>query len=1160
MKRTARALVIFLLCAGFSSGARSESLRIESKQTLDENQVYDKLSSRLVTPHIKWANPYYLGKTRVLVIAPAWSQRETVELAQRLSMDYAPLMVVSYDKFFIPDMYLWVSEDVFLEVTKENLSRDYDVIVIGKLNWGLLPPEYQSSILDKVHQGTGLVYISPKGADDKLARQVFQPKRLEDEKGFISTGIPFDVLPMLRDISRERLISLSQFGEGRVVVLDYGWKGTDNHSLTPSGVYEDTWLWYEYYHSFLAKAVLWAAKKEPSVYIKEIASPNDVLKQEELAASVLRIKLASEKEERVDLQLVIRDLNNKREHEEKRGIVLKAGLNELSFKIPFLKEGGHFLDCWVKKGEEVVNWGSTFLTVEAPIRIEKISLSKGYYKQGEKIQGKIGLNHALSEDLYLRLEVMDSFGRIVVAKELKARSREIPFGFTVSHPLSILFKVKAVVYSEQGIVQEKVEEFSIPRREWDDFSFVIWRGEPPREYIGNLVLEQYERYGADAIDVYYVPGRSVEERKFEARRIAELNLDVLPYISLIYSPGPELIREPCLTDPKYREEVEANLRKYAPVFVPYGPIGYSLGDENILSGGGGDLCFSPTCLDDFRVYVQKVYKNLGALNEEWDTDYGSWNEVKPLTLEEAKQTGNFAPWVDHRLHMEEVFADIHAFSQEIIQQMDPGARVGFDGAMGTTWHAGYNWWRLMSNHDLMNVYWNINQMELVRSFARGGEYLGMWYGTYEGRITEDHTRYAPWECLFHDFNSCWWWMGFGWNGASAFTPSLDPLPCFSQTSEEIKEIKKGLGKLLINAERESGQIAIHYSPSSVHASKIDHTPTDIRSSWRNFILLLEDLQLPFKFLSSEQIERGELKKGYELLILPYSQAISVKEARQMKDFVKRGGMLIADFSPGVMDEHGKKLPQPSLADLFQGEKGEVKDYGKGKSVLLGDLTKDYEQRRIAGTEGDIKKEILKTLARGDIKPGFRVVTKSGEQLGATPAFFFKDGGIEYVGILRDFEVNDKEPKEVTIEFPYNAYLYDVREGKFHGDTDRVKTVISPARAKLFALLPYKIENVDLSLNREVCDKGNLLSYAIKISTRSAANRSGAAEVFNHVFNLEVIGPDNQVLECYTRNILAPEGRFSGVIPLSLNESEGIYKIRVREAVSGLIVEKGFAVR
>ena len=47
-----------------------------------------ELTRTVVTPHIPWAVPLAGGPVRVLVIAPRVYQRDTVELAQRLDLDY----------------------------------------------------------------------------------------------------------------------------------------------------------------------------------------------------------------------------------------------------------------------------------------------------------------------------------------------------------------------------------------------------------------------------------------------------------------------------------------------------------------------------------------------------------------------------------------------------------------------------------------------------------------------------------------------------------------------------------------------------------------------------------------------------------------------------------------------------------------------------------------------------------------------------------------------------------------------------------------------------------------------------------------------------------------------------------------------------------------
>ncbi len=58
---------------------------------------------------------------------------------------------------------------------------------------------------------------------------------------------------------------------------------------------------------------------------------------------------------------------------------------------------------------------------------------------------------------------------------------------------------------------------------------------------------------------------------------------------------------------------------------------------------------------------------------------------------------------------------------------------------------------------------------------------------------------------------------------------------------------------------------------------------------------------------------GELAK-VKLLILPWSSAVSDAEARAIKEFVKRGGIVLADSYCGVRDDHGRS--RAMLDELF----------------------------------------------------------------------------------------------------------------------------------------------------------------------------------------------------------------------------------------------------
>ena len=48
-----------------------------------------------VTPHIPWGRPLVGGPVKALVIANRYDHRQTVELAQRLSLDYETVMIRS---------------------------------------------------------------------------------------------------------------------------------------------------------------------------------------------------------------------------------------------------------------------------------------------------------------------------------------------------------------------------------------------------------------------------------------------------------------------------------------------------------------------------------------------------------------------------------------------------------------------------------------------------------------------------------------------------------------------------------------------------------------------------------------------------------------------------------------------------------------------------------------------------------------------------------------------------------------------------------------------------------------------------------------------------------------------------------------------------------
>jgi len=129
-----------------------------------------------------------------------------------------------------------------------------------------------------------------------------------------------------------------------------------------------------------------------------------------------------------------------------------------------------------------------------------------------------------------------------------------------------------------------------------------------------------------------------------------------------------------LTDPEYRDHERKKHTAAARVARLCGAVGYSLGDENYLSTGE-EYCWSDTCQAYFRDYLKRTYETLDTLNREWASTYGDWAEIVPITLQQAREDrseGAFAERADHRLAMEELWADIHRFCRGAIRR--PAAR------------------------------------------------------------------------------------------------------------------------------------------------------------------------------------------------------------------------------------------------------------------------------------------------------------------------------------------------------------------------------------------------------------------------------------------------------------------------------------------------------
>lgn len=402
-----------------------------------------------------------------------------------------------------------------------------------------------------------------------------------------------------------------------------------------------------------------------------------------------------------------------------------------------------------------------------------------------------------------------------------------------------------------------------------------------------------------------------------------------------------LVRKPCFDDPSFWDEIAKYLTEMVRRYSPHSPLFYNLQDEPSIGSFASpmDYCFCEHSLIAFREWLKSQYGSLEALNSEWGTNLGSWNEVVPMTTYEIKerertalklgQLENYAPWADHREFMDFSFAQALAKMRQIIRQVDKNALVGLEGTQMPSAWGGYDLWRLSQVIDWVEPYDICNSREIFRSFMpKDAPILSTVFGTDYNRI-----RLRLWRLLLHGDKGCIVWDDEKSRCVDKSKPDLPPIERGKQLAAIFRELKTG-AHLIFQLEPIVDPIAIHYSQASIRAHWMFDSRED-GDTWQRrfssyeavhsryakardaFVRLVEDLGFQFHFVSYEQIERGELlKRKFKVLLLPQSVAMSAKECEQIKAFVSAGGVIIADNMSATMDEHCKRLPKGQLDDLF----------------------------------------------------------------------------------------------------------------------------------------------------------------------------------------------------------------------------------------------------
>ena len=1234
----------------FKLAAREK--KIEIKDNLEDLVPADwkPITKPIETPHIKWAKPYSQERPKVLFLYSEEYESELTELARRMDIEceLMPLQGSAWHKGGLEGRF---NKNRFKFIEEKLKNNNYDVILSSNLYFEEFPEEIQKQIVEKVGEGTGFICILPSPKSDILSEilpfsertQVYMHYAVEraarwhkEKEHFITTGVPFSVLPetnhhrfkkiqgdMLVSSNKDPLLSIYEYKKGRVAALSY-------NSCTPRLLpdvnhYEVEFDYWEYYYSLLARCILWAGKKEPDLKILSIKPEGEELKRGAKETKI-KIKLQSIDTFKGNIQLLLKNKRYELVKQEQRKLALKKNTSfDIEFAIPeYLEAGSYLADIFIRNNQKrILNWGTACFRVTGNIELTEIKTDKEYYKRPEDkkrigISLKIENKEEKNKEIILGIEFSDSFKRLLIKKSqsqvLTPGINKIKLTLYPENLLTPIHHLKVTLKDKTGVLLSQTSPVYTPKEPDEGFNDYLALLNCPHQpyYLMPYFYQLAKGIGVGGVAETYVGSDQ------SPRLVSENNVWVFYDSVTLRCRGLTKLDTGGYTRANLSTHSNFDDRKnyvndWAKKVRKYNVLAYALGTEDALGPRWDrkiDVCFCRHCQKAFRQWLEKGYKTLEALNTQWGTNYESWEEVVPIPYKKADKN-NPSQWIDFRTFMQDevwIEGTIKELADEIMKA-DPGAYVGIDAAVSlrdTEYpFGGWNYAKLYK-YDRAGIIYPLGKLrlELLRSLGQHKSLTVKGYG-----YTESSNKYTTWRSALHGGCGATYFKFAGSDINVGYQWILHPNLSYCRRSMMVKEIVedlvKGVGKIIINTPRyKEDEIGILYFRPSMYRSWIEDKIADgpsydsYFSTIRIFPSLIESLQLQYNFIIEEQALKGELNK-YKVVFLPYMVSASPEILNKIDEFVKNGGVVVANMRLASCDIHGKEadyskflgrvfgikreemkysFDQGFISEIneYQGinlpeklrtagkEKIEsisseviakhkddtpaitVNKYGRGYAVYLNFVPKtaNMKTKRLIEkilTLGGVKREI-KLFAERTIEGKIKEVELGYE------TFRWKKGNIEYVGILRGERGLGKNAR---ISFPYKSHIYDVREKKYLGFADETFSYFDIPDYKVFALLPYEIKGLKLSL-KSAYKQGELLKYMVKIK--------GKGNLGDHTLRIEVYDPDGKLSEAYTKNVIAEAGKHEDIIHLALNEKEGKWKIKAIDVISGKSAEERFRVQ
>jgi len=380
---------------------------------------YFPIRGDFVTPHTPWAKPLAGGPLRVLFITPYFTQRDVVELAQRISLDTRAVSFIA-NRWSLPKR---PTAEEYLELLRRELAGELDAIVIDRpmvqassrhgseqFAGVSLPGDILTTVARKNAAGTGLLLFTHGDIPPQWNTIGLMPCSKPSSRAcklsipvphYTTTGVPIAAfshlqLPVyttsnsvLLHGGRDAFMSSAGSGRGRILVL-----GHTPNGLVPAVKEGSDYSHCDGYFAFLARCLVWLSHREGEIRLTEWSvRPASVQRLSSTSITATVGLTTGGPATALQLGVRVRAVSDDIRVEQSATLTLPAeGSATHAFTLPSrLPAGRYFADLVVRSDAGIVEWGTARFDVQTPVRIASVKPNDMVLPAGRAISGTIEL-------------------------------------------------------------------------------------------------------------------------------------------------------------------------------------------------------------------------------------------------------------------------------------------------------------------------------------------------------------------------------------------------------------------------------------------------------------------------------------------------------------------------------------------------------------------------------------------------------------------------------------------------------------------------------------------------------------------------------------------------------------------------------------------------